>query len=352
MGHPVFENITRIVTWWLAWLLLGAGQSLLLYYAYDRDTLMSISDGLISMILYSGLALAAWFPLKYFNNTAKKMPLLIVNLFATGAFVIIIWLFLTRSVMVTLLPDPDGYTTFWQSTSSYRIGLGVLLCILVFLTYYLILSYKNLSDKKLEESRLENLLRETELQMLRTQINPHFLFNSLNSVSALTITDPERAREMVIKLSDFMRYALARKEEQKVAIRQELENLRIYLDIEKTRFGERLATVENIGEECLDIKIPNLLLQPLYENAVKYGVHESTGTVTISTNVICEGTHVEISISNNFDPGAILPAGTGTGLKNVQRRLDLIYGREASMVTKKETDRFTVVVKIPLATSH
>jgi LytS/YehU family sensor histidine kinase len=300
------------------------------------------------MIIYSGLALAAWFPLKYFSSTAVRTPVIILNLFATGAFLVIVWLILSRSLMVTLLPGNDSWLSFWQSTSYYRAGLGALICIMTFLTYHLILSNITLSNKKLAESRLENLLRETELQMLRTQINPHFLFNSLNSVSALTITDPERAREMVIKLSDFMRYALARKEEQQVPISQELGNLRIYLDIEKTRFGERLTTEEYISEECLDIRIPNLLLQPLYENAVKHGVYESTGTVNISTTVRCDGQKVEVTISNNIDPGALLPAGTGTGLKNVRRRLDLIYGREASMKTISEPANFTVVITIPV----
>ena len=137
---------------------------------------------------------------------------------------------------------------------------------LVILTYYLFESLTNLSEKKAKEARLESLIKETELKMLRSQINPHFLFNSLNSVSSLTITDPEKARDMVIKLSEFMRYALSRKDEQPVSFRSELENLRLYLNIEKVRFGDRLSIEENIDENCLEIKMPVMLLQPLYEN--------------------------------------------------------------------------------------
>lgn len=348
MAHPVFEHRSRLITWWLVWLLLGAGQSLLFYYGFDRNTAVSLTDGMISMTLYSGIALAAWFPLKFINRSEQRFPLLIANLMAISAVIVLIWLGLAYAILSPLLSQQGGYPEFWSSTLSVRLGLGLLLCILVFLTYYLTISYKSLSDKRLDESRLENILKETELRMLRTQINPHFLFNSLNSVSALTISDPDRAREMVIKLSEFMRYALARKDEQPVTLRQELENMRLYIDIEKTRFGERLVTRETIKPDCLDHRIPNLILQPLYENAVKYGVHESTGQVEIHTSVHCDNHKMEITISNNFDREAVMPSGTGTGLNNVRRRLDLVYGREASMVTNRGEDRFTVTLKLPL----
>jgi len=338
------------MAWWLVWLLLGAGQSLLFYYGFDRNPALSITDGMVSMVLFSALALAAWFPLKFLNRNDTRFPLLIINLLAISAVVLLVWMGLVYLILSGIFPDTGNYGAFWRGTISLRLGTGVLLSILVFLTYYLIISYKNLSDRRLGESKLENILRETELKMLRTQINPHFLFNSLNSVSALTITDPDKAREMVIKLSEFMRYALARKDEQPVTLRQELENMKLYIDIEKTRFGERLITNETLSRECLELKIPNLLLQPLYENAIKYGVHESTGTVEIATTVYCDSQSVEITISNNFDHDAVMPSGTGTGLSNVRRRLDLVYGREASMITRKEKGRFTITMRLPVNT--
>jgi len=194
MGHPVFESRTKTVKWWLAWLLLGAGQSLLFYYTHDADNLLTITDGFVSMIIYSGLALAAWFPLSYFNKQTRKPATLIFNLIGVSAGLVIIWLLLSRMIITAIFTEPGLYSGYWNDTIIYRTGLGVLICILVFLTYYLIISYRRLSDKKLEESRLESLLKETELKMLRSQINPHFLFNSLNSVSSLTITDPYKAR--------------------------------------------------------------------------------------------------------------------------------------------------------------
>jgi two-component system LytT family sensor kinase len=187
--------------------------------------------------------------------------------------------------------------------------------------------------------------------MLRSQINPHFLFNSLNSVSSLTITDPEKARTMVIKLSEFMRYALSRKDDKPVTLQSELENLRLYLDIEKVRFGDRLRIEENIDPGCLRSTLPVMILQPLYENAIKHGVYESTKEVIIITSVVCTSEYVEISISNNFDPEAAPVKGTGTGLTNVVRRLELMYGKNATILTEKQKDLFSVKIYIPVTAS-
>ena len=183
---------------------------------------------------------------------------------------------MTKFVMLLVLPEQNNYQAYWDATFPYRIGTGVFIYGLIILSYYLFISLSNLSEKNAKEARLESLVKETELKMLRSQINPHFLFNSLNSISSLTITDPEKARDMVVKLSEFMRYALSKKDEQPVSFRSELENLRLYLDIEKVRFGDRLSIEENIEENCLEIKMPVMFLQPLYENAVKHGVYEST----------------------------------------------------------------------------
>jgi LytS/YehU family sensor histidine kinase len=249
--------------------------------------------------------------------------------------------------MSMVLPEQNNYQAYWDATLPYRIGTGVFIYGLVILTYYLFVSLTNLSEKNAKEARLESLVKETELKMLRSQINPHFLFNSLNSISSLTITDPEKARIMVIKLSEFMRYALSRKDERPVSLQSELENLRLYLDIEKVRFGDRLTTEENIENDCLDIKMPVMLLQPLYENAVKHGVYESTDSVKILTHTKIVNGYLEITISNNYEPGQSSAKGTGTGLLNVTRRLELFYGNNGYLNTTRENGIYTVKLFIP-----
>jgi len=347
MKHPILSNRVRLIVWWLVWLFLALGQSLLFYFAYGSFVNISILDSLVSLLIYSGIALSLWYPFRYFNSGKTRTTALISNLIASGALSVSLWVFVTKLIMTTILPEQNNYQAYWDRTFPYRIGTGVFIYGLIILTYYLFVSLSNLSEKSARESKLESLVKETELKMLRSQINPHFLFNSLNSISSLTITDPEKARDMVVKLSEFMRYALSRKDEQPVSLQNELENLRLYLDIEKVRFGEKLTLEEDIDSNCLDFKIPVMLLQPLYENAVKHGVYESTESVRIMTRLRIIDGYFEISISNNYESTPSLKRGTGTGLLNVTRRLELFYGNKASIKTLKENGLYTVTLYIP-----
>jgi two-component system, LytTR family, sensor kinase len=347
MRHPVLQDRVRLIIWWLIWLFLATGQTLLFYYGYGSFINISIIDSLVSLLIYSGIGLSLWYPFRYFNTGETRPTTLISNLVISGAIAVALWAFGTKYIMLLVLPEQNNYQAYWEATFPFRIGTGVFIYGLIILLYYLFISLTNLSEKNAKEARLESLVKETELKMLRSQINPHFLFNSLNSVSSLTITDPEKARDMIIKLSEFMRYALSKKDEQPVSLKSELENLMLYLDIEKVRFGDRLSTEENIEEKCLDTKMPVMLLQPLYENAVKHGVYESTERVSITTQAKSIDEHIEITISNNYDPTPSSKRGTGTGLQNVARRLELFYGNKASIKTMKENGIYTVILYIP-----
>ena len=348
MKHPILSNRVRLIVWWLVWLFLALGQSLLFYFAYGSFIQISLVDSLVSLLIYSGIALSLWYPFRFFNAGIIRHTTLISNLVLSGALSVTLWILITKFVMTIALPEQNNYQDYWDKTFPYRVGTGVFIYGLIILTYYLFVSLSNLSEKNAKEAKLETLVKEIELKMLRSQINPHFLFNSLNSISSLTITDPEKARDMVVKLSEFMRYALSRKDEQPVSLQSELDNLLLYLDIEKVRFGEKLTTEENIEKECLDIKIPVLLLQPLYENAVKHGVYESTERVRIMTQAKIIDGFIEIIISNNYDPAPSLKRGTGTGLLNVSRRLELFYGNKASLKTSKENGIYSVTLYIPI----
>ncbi|MBA4321682.1 MAG: histidine kinase, partial [Odoribacter sp.] len=289
-----------------------------------------------------------WYPFRFFNHTITKPAVLISNLVTSGAITVALWVIVNKVLTTLVFPRETVYQAYWDATFPYRIGTGVFIYGLVILTYYLFVSLNNLAEKNAREARLESLVKETELKMLRSQINPHFLFNSLNSVSSLTITDPAKARDMVIKLSEFMRYALSRKDEQPVTLQSELENLNLYLDIEIVRFGNKLITEENVNDDCRAVLLPVMLLQPLYENAVKHGVYESTESVKITTKARIINEYLEIEITNNFDPQSIPVKGTGTGLINVSRRLELFFGSKGSIATTKKDGIFTAQIFIPI----
>ncbi|HUW92909.1 MAG TPA: histidine kinase [Bacteroidales bacterium] len=348
MKHPVLEKRSRVIIWWLAWLLMAAGQSLLIFFAYGSSPGVAAADGLISMVSLGALGLAIWFPLRYMQKGSNQFLIASSNLLVTGIITIVFWILANRLLLRSIVTDKEAYELFWGSTVVLRIASGVLLYSMIILTYYLFISASRLAEKAASQSKLESLVREAELKMLRSQINPHFLFNSLNSISSLTLTDPPGARDMIVKLSDFMRYSLSSRNDQPVTLHNEMESLRLYLEIEKVRFRERLIIEENIDDECLVALLPGLLLQPLYENAVKHGVYESTGTVVINTSVRKEEDSIIVAISNTVDPDSVVTRkGAGIGLKNVRSRLGLFFGNEANLVVSRNDNSFTVTMNFP-----
>jgi LytS/YehU family sensor histidine kinase len=227
------------------------------------------------------------------------------------------------------------------------LATGILYYGVTLLIYHLFIYSKELEAKDLNEAKLNLLVKESELNVLRSQLNPHFLFNSLNSISSLTISDPETARDMIIKLSEFLRYALKYGEREKTRFSDEINNIELYLQIEKIRFGEKLIFEKEIGKGCEQRLIPNMILQPLFENAVKHGVYESTEPITI--RMFCEtaGRKMEIHIRNNFDSSQVSRKGAGIGLRNVRNRLMLIYGRDDLVQIHKSENEFEVKLQIP-----
>ncbi len=213
-----------------------------------------------------------------------------------------------------------------------------------------ILWFNQLEQKEFEErkSDAEKLAREAELFKLRQQLQPHFLFNSLNSINALIGTRPEEARKMVQQLSDFLRGTIKKEETQWVTLKEELQYLQLYLDIEKVRFGNRLTTESHIDENTLPYKLPALLLQPIVENAIKFGLYDTTGETTIRVYATMEDNNLIIKVTNPFDPETSSPKqGAGFGLKSIQRRLYLLFARTDLLTTDAKENIFTTIVKIP-----
>lgn len=345
MRHPVIGHKKGIIIWLAAILILAAGQFFMFSYTIGGDISFLVVEAFLSLFLFSILSLSAWYPLVSMYTSKKSNISLFINVLVVGVVIVSLWMILSKFIFSLFLQQTD---LFWEASFPYRICEGVFLYLLVILSYFLIITLDNLSEKKAKEAELQTMIRDTELKLLRSQINPHFLFNSLNSVSSLTITDPEKAREMVVKLSEFMRYALSRKNDQPVSLSAELDSVKLYLDIEKVRFGDRMVVEESIDKSVLDVKVPVMLLQPIYENAVKHGVYETTRSVNIKTSIISSNGFVFITITNNYDTDTPPVKGTGTGLSNTMRRLELSYGNKAAIETSKDDGVFTVRIRIPL----
>ncbi|HWA35738.1 MAG TPA: histidine kinase, partial [Cyclobacteriaceae bacterium] len=192
------------------------------------------------------------------------------------------------------------------------------------------------------------LARDAELSNLRQQLQPHFLFNSLNSISALAGSQPTEARKMIQQLSDFLRGTIRKDDKSLVTLEEELHHLQLYLDIEKVRFGHRLNTQIDKTPDSLGMQLPSLLLQPIVENAIKFGLYDTVGEIGISIAARVENNALVIEVKNPFDPATATPQrGTGFGLSSVQRRLSLMYFRNDLLSTSQSDNIFTTTVKIP-----
>ena len=216
---------------------------------------------------------------------------------------------------------------------------------MISMTWYGQKEQREMDQRKAEA---EQLAKEAELFKLRQQLQPHFLFNSLNSISALTGSQPEKARHMIQQLSDFLRGTLRRDEQQWSSLKEEFEYLQLYLEIEKVRFGYRLQTNIECAEDAMQLKLPSLLLQPVVENAIKFGLYDTVGEVTISIFAAKKNEQLEVRVENPFDPETALPlTGTGFGLASIQRRLFLLFARHDLLQTTKTSDHFITTITIP-----
>ncbi|MBE7178301.1 MAG: histidine kinase [Mucilaginibacter polytrichastri] len=210
-----------------------------------------------------------------------------------------------------------------------------------------------LEDQKENEKRkadAERLARDAELFNLRQQLQPHFLFNSLNSINALIGFKPDEARKMIFQLSDFLRGTLHKDDDKEVTLQAELDHLQLYLDIEKVRFGHRLHTEISADEQSGDAKLPPMLLQPVIENAIKFGLYDTTQQVNISLLAEMQGKMLFLTVKNPYDPETASPRkGTGFGLHGIKRRLYLLFARNDLIETTGRDRVYTTVLKIPQA---
>jgi len=253
----------------------------------------------------------------------------------------------SKKVLLPLAEGNAEYITFLTLSEPIRWMIGFLLISSAGLIYIFYNRWKEVQGAHDREASTQVMVKEAELQKLQLQLQPHFLFNSLNSINALIITQPDKAGKMVQQLSDFLRTTLRRADEQWITIAKEIEYLQLYLSIEKVRFGHRLDVRMNLDEQIELWLIPPLLLQPLVENAIKFGLYGTTGQVVINLSTQREGDSLLIEISNPFDEDMQPAEGSGFGLSGLRRRLYLLYARNDLLTTQIESNKFTVRLILP-----
>ena len=222
--------------------------------------------------------------------------------------------------------------------------------------YFGIRYYESLQDQREATLRAVTLAQEAQLKMLRYQLNPHFLFNTLNAISTLILDSENRtANQAVMRLSEFLRYTLDQDPMKKVTLRQEIEAMNLYLTTEKLRFGERLRLEFAVEERALEALVPSLLLQPLIENAVKYAVSPSEQGGTVRVEGRARGAMLELAVADdgpglaaNANAGTTAAAGRGVGLRNTRERLAVLYEDRHRFATLDNKPGLRIELGLPL----
>lgn len=344
MKHPLTNNYKLLLYYVLFWGVIATINIILQVFWYNVPMIYSLLDTGTNYILYPLMGSSIWYSIRYNSLEEVSVGRLLLFHFIAASILCAIWVYISFAIYRPFISEENN---FLENGLPSKIFAGYLMYAIYLVFFYAVNYYQSLKEKIKKEAEYKTLIREAELQALKSQINPHFLFNSLNSISSLTVSNPEKAQEMVINLSTFMRYSLMHGEKEMVTFSRELENIKLYLGIEKVRFGKKLNAEFEIDEHCYEAEIPNMILQPLYENAIKYGVYETTEQVTIKTSCVCEGNLLKISIINDYDTDTIKRKGEGIGLRNIRQRMGIIYNQPDLIKITDHKTSFEVQLFIP-----
>ena len=215
---------------------------------------------------------------------------------------------------------------------------------------YAVAYYHESQVEKLKEAHLETRLMEARLKTLQAELHPHFLFNTLHAISALIHSDPEDADRMISRLSDLLRITLDQSGAATISLKDEIEFLQKYLDIERTRFQDRLTVCVQVEPEVLDAEVPRMILQPLAENALKHGIASRIGAGTVQIAAGRKGDRLWMQVrddGNGLNGSAASALNNGIGLSNTRARLDCLYGERAQLLFTGQPEGLTVRIEIP-----
>ena len=349
--HPILGHPRRLAIYLFAWLTLS---ELLFYLITYHSGVGWLDAGIFFFplsIFYGFVCLSAWYSCRGIPIEGTSFAGLIGPHLLAAIVVSLFWVATAKAFARALshFERFRGATGRVANITQLLLIIGILLYLLAVALFYVMLAQQESREAEQRVLEARMLARDAELRALKAQVNPHFLFNSLHSISALTSSDPRRAREMCIALADFLRSTLGLGEKELIPLEEELSLIHSFLAVEKIRFGARLQMEEQIDKDVLDCMVPPLILQPLVENAVSHGIANLTegGWIRLHAGYVNENASVSIDVENSFDPEAPSRRRGGVGLANVRRRIDTRYGNAASFSVNKNGGHFHVGLLLP-----
>jgi two-component system sensor histidine kinase AlgZ len=350
--HPILAQRRYLGLYLAAWLPVAGLISVLLVYSGRLSWPEALALAVPAVALDAFLCLAAWYLCRAFPLQKTGILRLFFIYAAAALLTSSLWVFIMRGVAAALSSAPlfAGLSERWGDQVPLLYGVGILLFWLVAAVHYLLSSFEGARQAEGRALRTQILAREAELKALRAQIDPHFLFNCLNSISALTAADPALARQMCLLLADFLRMSLSLGNREFITLEEEIGLAGQFLAIEQVRLGPRLTVERSIQETARPCLVPPLILQPLVENSVRHGIAQLISGGLLRIEAERRGERLRVAIENPLDPEAAPADGKGIGLKNVLGRLRSQFGADARMEVKKSNNVFRVEISLPART--
>ena len=346
--HPVLASRERFLIYLAAWVpVAGVIAGLTVLYAG-----LSWAQGLALAaplaLVYAFICLAAYYPCQVAPIGRQPLTRVLGVQAMAAAFSLLLWLFLASTWVALLeqVPRLAALGERFPQVVPVLLATATLLWVVSAALHYLYIAADAASRAERQALELEVLAREAELRALRAQVDPHFLFNALNSIAALATGDGARAREMCLSLAELLREGLRLGGETWIPLERELALADRYLAIEQVRFGARLRVERRVDPAAAAWPVPPLILQPLVENAVTRGIAGLVDGGTVGLTVAVDAGRLTVEVNNPYDASAG-ESGEGVGLANVRARLAAAYGGQASMAAQAGSGRFRVVLALP-----
>lgn len=348
--NPLLSNSRHIFLTLLVWLMVACLLASILVMTNAAQWKNALLFTVPCCWVFGFVSASAYFVSRSLPINKRRF-LMVAGLFGGAAIISgIVWVLICIgwNQLTLLLHEEWAGIAINKHVSVLLFIAGCLLYLLSILAYDVLYAFEKIHQAQKNEAESVILARDAELQMLRTQINPHFLFNSLNSISALTAIDAVGARNMTIELAQFFRQTLAISEKKEISLADEIALCNHFLSIEKIRFGKKLQCEMDIHPLSASCMIPPMLIQPLLENAIKHGIRDLDGGGTIQLKTLVRDQWLFISLENPFDSNAKAAQGNGTGLSNLHARLNSIYENRAHVTWKKTDNQFRIEIALPI----
>ncbi|HUF46668.1 MAG TPA: histidine kinase [Vicinamibacterales bacterium] len=345
---PLAGERRRLLLYLLAWGLVGVGLALLMRVWLEVAWAAALAFGLPLGLLAAPMSSSGWYLCRAMPLSRTSAPRLVTTALAAALVTAALWAAAGQLWASALAPV--GFAlgrTPPAALVSLLVGLGALGYLLSLTVQYLIQGVQDTAQAARRVLESQVAARDAELRALRAQVDPHFLFNALNSIAGLIGPSPAKARLMCQMLGDFLRDSLVLGRADRIPLGREVALAEQYLQIEQVRFGSRLVVRSELAPDVIDTPVPPLLLQPLVENAVGHGVSTCVDGGAIDVRASRAGRHVLVVVTNPRDIDGVR-RGTGFGLDIVRRRLAAAFGDRASLAIEAAADAYRVTVSLPM----